>query len=122
MLTDLKRPKPKNEKKDSDKEPSIGPSYEERPYCLRFTLEAPELEALGITPQAFKDMEPITASVVVDPISIRDIESKSEDKWDKNRNQSVEFQIMKIDFGALAPKKDQKFSGFSKQQKKGPGE
>jgi len=128
MLIDLKRPKPKNEKKGGNKtmDATVGPSYEERPYCLRFTLESPELEALGITPHAFKDMEPITATILVDPISIRDIESKSEDQcqWDKNRNQSVEFQIMKIDLGTMTPKKekDQKFAGFNSQQKKGPGE
>lgn len=120
-LIDLKRPKPK--KKDT-KGPIAEPvgGYDERPYCMRFTMEAPELDALGIKPSAFVDMEPITATVVLDPISIRDIESKTEDSWSKNRNKAVEFQVMKIDLGALVKKKPSKFDAVSRQKKAGPEE
>mgnify|MGYP001197091182 FL=1 len=104
-MTDLKRAKPPKEKEKSDgKEccsPS-GPSYEERPYCLRFTLEKPELEKLGLEPKAFSKMDPFTATVVIEPITIRDNESKTTEKYNQNSNKSVEFQIMKISLGEMA--------------------
>lgn len=119
-MVDLKRPKPKV--KEDSKKAGEATSHEERPYCLRVTLEAPELEALGLKPSDFSDMKPFTATVVLDPINIRDIECKTEDTWDKNRNKSVEFQIMKISIGELTSKKESKFAKFNDQNKKGAGE
>lgn len=105
-MIDLKRAKPPKEKgKTSDgKEccPPSGPAYEERPYCLRFTLEKPELEKLGLEPKAFSGMDPFTANVVIEPITIRDNESKTTDKYNQNGNKSVEFQILKISLGEMA--------------------
>lgn len=120
-LIDLKRPKPK--KKDTNNtEAKPVSNYDERPYSMRFTLEAPELEALGLKPSDFAGMEPITATVVLDPISIRDIESKTEDPWSQNSNKAVEFQVMKIDLGTLVKKKPSKFDNVNGQKKAGPGE
>jgi hypothetical protein len=120
-LIDLKRPKPK--KKDTKGDMAFpSSSYEERPHSMRFSLEAPELDLLGLKPSDFSNMELITATVVLDPISIRDIESKTADEWDLNRNKSVEFQIMKIDLGTLTAKRPNKFGSFNDQKKKGPGE
>jgi len=120
-LIDLKRPKPK--KKDTKGDMAVpSSSYEERPYNLRFTLEAPELEALSLKPSDFVGMDPITATVVLDPISIQDIESKSEDPWSRNSNKAVAFQVMKIDLGALVKKTPNKFDNVNGQKKKGPGE
>lgn len=121
-MIDLKRPKPKEDKKANKAAMVEGPYWEERPYCLRITLEKPELEKLGLTPQSFKDMEPIKATVLLDPITIRDIESKSSYKYDENRNESVELQVLEIEFGAMTKKKSSKFNSFSNQNKKGPGE
>lgn len=104
-MVDLRRLKPPKEKK-KDTSTSVEPVYEERPYCLRFTLEAAELDKLGLEPMSFSDMKEITATFVIDPISIRNIENKSEDKYDINRNKSVEFQIMQIGFDNNAIKKD----------------
>ena len=105
-MIDLKRAKPpkeKNKKSDgTESGPSIGPSYEERPYCLRFTLEKPELEKLGLEPKAFSKMDPFTANVVIEPITIRDNESKTTDKYNEKSNKSVEFQILKISLGEMA--------------------
>lgn len=122
-MIDLKRAKPKK----GDTRANIAPAAvdggsEERPYNLRFTLEGPELEKLGLTPDSFAGMEPIQATVLLDPINIRDIKSKGGDLYDKNRNQSVEFQVMKIAFGEMAKAKPKKFDAFNDQQKKGPGE
>ena len=122
-MTDLKRPKPKAEKssgKAIETAPSM--SYDERPYCHRFTLEGPDLEKLGKAPKDFAGMEPIEATVLLDPITIRDITNKSTDKYEEKRNQSVEFQILKISLGAMSAKKAKKFDAYSDQQKKGPGE
>lgn len=120
-LIDLKRPKQK--KKDTKGDMAFpSSSYEERPHSMRFTLEAPELEALGLKPSDFAGMEPITATVVLDPISIRDIESKTEDPWSQNSNKAVEFQVMKIDLGTLVKKKPSKFDNVNGQKKAGPGE
>ena len=120
-LIDLKRPKPKKkDTKNTMAEPVGG--YDERPYSLRFTLEAPELEALGLKPSDFAGMEPITATVVLDPISIRDIESKTADPWSQNSNKAVEFQVMKIDLGTMSTKKPSKFDNVNGQKKAGPGE
>ncbi len=123
-MIDLRRPKPpeKKGKTAGGVEAATEPYYEERPYCLRFTLESPELEALGLTPQTFKEMEPFTATVVLDPINIRDIEAKTENDYDKNRNKSVEVQVMKISIGSLTRKKESKVKAFNDQNKKGPGE
>lgn len=120
-LIDMKRPKPK--KKDAKNSVAIAaPEYDERPYNMRFSLEAPELNLLGLKPSDFANMELITATVVLDPISIRDVESKTADEWDRNRNKSVEFQVMKIDLGTLTAKRPNKFGSFNDQKKKGPGE
>ena len=124
-MIDLKRAKPPKEQKSSDEKDSpmtSGPSYEERPYCLRFTLEKPELEKLGKQPKDFSGMEPIAATVMLDPITIRDNESKSEDRYNENSNKSVEFQVLSISFGDMTAKKAKKFDTYADQQKKGPGE
>ena len=105
-MTDLKRPKPKAEKssvKAMEAAPSM--SYDERPYCHRFTLEGPDLEKLGKAPKDFAGMEPIEATVLLDPITVRDVTNKSTDKYEEKRNQSVEFQILKISLGAMSAKK-----------------
>lgn len=125
-MIDLKRAKPKKGDK-GDTRASIAPvtydeASEERPYNLRFTLEGPELEKLGLTPDSFAGMEPIQATVLLDPINIRDIKSKGGDHYEKNRNQSVEFQVLKIALGAMSKAKPKKFDAFNDQQKKGPGE
>lgn len=121
-LTDLKRAKPPKEKASDKGQPAtIGPSYEERPYCLRFTLEGPELEKLGLSPSNFAGMEPMTATVKLDPITIRDITNKTTDKWEEKRNQSVEFQILAIEFGSMKAKEKSKFSSYDEQKNRGPG-
>lgn len=120
-LIDMKRPKPK--KKDAKNSVAIdAPEYDERPYNMRFSLEAPELNLLGLKPSDFVGMEPITATVVLDPINIRDIESKTEDPWSRNSNKAVEFQVMKIDLGTLKKAAPSKFDSVNKQKKAGPGE
>lgn len=120
-LIDMKRPKPK--KKDAKNSVAIdAPEYDERPYNMRFSLEAPELNLLGLKPSDFAGMEPITATVVLDPISIRDIENKNADEWSRNNNKAVEFQVMKIDLGTLTAKKPSKFDNVNGQKKAGPGE
>jgi len=120
-LIDMKRPKPKKkDTKGTIAEPVS--SYDERPYCMRFTMEAPELELLGLKPSDFSGMEPITATVVLDPISIRDIEVKNADDWSRNNNKSVEFQVMKIDLGEMKAKAPSKFDNVNDQKKAGPGE
>lgn len=121
-LIDLKRSKPPKSKGDGTKAATIGPSYDERPYNLRFTLEGPELEKLSLTPSSFANMEPVQAVVLLDPINIREIHTKSTDPYDKNRNQSVEFQILSISMGDMTAKKGKKFDTYNDQQKKGPGE
>lgn len=123
-MIDLKREKPepdKNANKLVDA-PATSSYYEERPYCHRITLEKPDLERLGMTPQSFKDMKPFEATVLLDPIVIRDIESKSSEKWNENNNQSVELQVLKVDIGALSKKEEGKFGKFNDQNRKGPGE
>lgn len=118
-LIDMKRPKPeKKDKKGLEAVPSG--SYDERPYNMRFTLEAPELKLLGLKAADFAGMEPITATVVLDPISIRDITSKTDNDYDRNSNQSVEFQVQKIDLGTLTAKTPSKFDAVNDQRKKGP--
>jgi len=121
-LVDMKRPKPAKKSTKGPEAAPISGNYEERPYSMRFTLEAPELEALGLKPSDFAGMEPITATVVLDPINIRDIESKAADEWSRNSNKAVEFQVMKIDLGAMTKKTPGKFDSVNKQKKKGPEE
>lgn len=121
-LVDLKRENPKEPKEKGDEPVKTSSYYEERPYCLRFTLEAQELDKLGLKPGDFSGMEPMLATVEVEPITIRDIEMKGGDDYDKNRNSSVEFQIRKIEFGAMKKKQGSKFGSFNSENKKGPGE
>lgn len=107
-MIDLKRAKPKkSEKEDAKDVPATAgsPAYDERPYCHRFTLEKPDLEKMGLSPNSFAGMEPIEATVVLDTITIRDVTSKSGNKYDESRDQSVEFQIVKISLGKLTAKK-----------------
>ncbi len=115
-MIDLKRVKQKNEKKDDTVAPSDLSQYDERPYCLRFTLEKPELEKLGLTPQSFGGMKPVTAMMEIEPITIRDIEQKKGD-WDGG-NQSVEFQITAINIEGV---KGSKFKDYNDAQEEGPG-
>jgi hypothetical protein len=116
-LVDLKRPKPPKDKNSKADQPcTVDPSYEERPYCLRFTLENHELEKLGVTPQSFGGMEPIMATIEIEPISIRHIESKNPDNYDKEHNKSVEFQIMKIGFEDMKVKAPSKVASWNKLQ------
>ncbi len=126
-LIDLKRTIPKEKKEDS-KDGMTGsppaPASEERPYCLRITLEKPELDKLGLTPQSFSGMEPIEARVLLDPVTIRDVQSRTGDKWEERRNQSVEFQILAIELGqmkAREPEKPSKYAAFKRMKEADPG-
>ena len=120
-MVDLKRPKPT--KKDATKgQPGVNTYCDERPYCHRFTLEGPDLEKLGKVPKDFAGMEPITAMVTLDPITVRDITNKTTDTYEEKRNQSVEFQILSISLGEMTAKKAKKFDTYNDQQKKGPRE
>ncbi|MCE5336815.1 MAG: hypothetical protein LLG06_19735 [Desulfobacteraceae bacterium] len=123
-MIDLKRPKPKPVKEAKNTVPSIGmPAGEERPYCMRFTMEKPELEAMGMKPTDFTAGKAIQCMVEIDPITVRNIESKAADKYDENRNQSVEFQVLKIgDMKPMAGKKQSAMKGFHDENAKGPGE
>lgn len=123
-LVDLKRPKPAK-KETTEKVAAVASSWDERPYCMRFTFQKPELDKLGLKPEDFVGMEPITATVVLDPINIRSIESKSEDDYDKNNNKAVEVQVIKIDLGKLVPRKpgiDEKIKKANAIKNAGPGE
>ena len=120
-MIDLKRAKPKKEKDTEKDSPQtlVGPSYDERPYCLRFTLEKPELEKLGLTPQSFSGMVPVTATIEIEPITIRDIETK--DNHGDTSCCSVEFQIKKISIEGTEDKESSKFKDYDDAQEEGPG-
>jgi hypothetical protein len=118
-MIDLKRSKPKNAK-TTEREEVVTRAYNERPYSLRFTLEKPELDKLGLTTSSFVGMEPFQATVMLDPINVRDITSKND--YDENNNQSVEVQVMSISIGDMITKKTRKFGVYNAMRKKGPGE
>ncbi len=121
-MIDLKRPKPKKEKNTKDMPMPCDESYhDERPYCLRFTLEKPELDKLGLTPQSFSGMKPVTATVLIDPITIRDVERKNSKGEVDNDSKSVEFQIMEIAVGNMSKKETSKFKEYDDAQDEGPG-
>ena len=127
-MIDMKRPAPKKEKGGGAGKVPMPPAVggrEERPYCMRFTFEAEELKAMGMKPSDFAGMKPMMMTMEVEPITIRDIQNKGADEYDKQRNQSVEFQIMKVGKPETMLKKkmgSDMMNDFKGENEKGPGE